>query len=79
MELFPSGLQVSFIDSPTVSSYNFGMSVGGDEFRVLILCHVGYLPLSIYSCVSNNRILPFLFSPAPDAINNTFKKKLIVD
>ena len=51
------------------------MSVGGDEFRVLIFCHVGYLPLSIYSCVSNNRILPFLFSPAPDAINNTFFEK----
>ena len=36
---FSASLLVVLIDSYSVSGYNFGVSVGGGEFMVFLLCH----------------------------------------
>ena len=42
---FSASLLVLLIDSYSVSGYNFGVSVGGGEFMVFLLCHSSTSPL----------------------------------
>ena len=42
-KIFSSCLQVIHMDSCSVNSYNFGVSIGEGELRVFLLCHVGQL------------------------------------
>ena len=42
---FSASLLVVLIDSYSVSGYNFGVSVGGGEFMVFLLCHSSTSPL----------------------------------
>ena len=41
---FSASLQVTLIDSFSVSSCDFGVPMGGGELRVFLLCHLGPIP-----------------------------------
>ena len=50
VKIFSTRLQVIFIDSCSVSTCNFGVPVGGGEFRVFLLCYLDLSPFISFSC-----------------------------
>ena len=48
VEIFSARLRVVLMDSCSVNSCKFGVSAGGGELRVFLLCHLGHFPSTIF-------------------------------